>query len=125
MSGIYIKGMEMPKNCKECYDNGICYHIHHIANCPLCGENENPASYVLTGAKHHDCPLFHVQPHGRLIDADALVSDLMYDVELDAVALDDMTIVGAERQQIQDDKDFKQNCAYLIENAVTIIPASE
>lgn len=65
------------------------------------------------------------RPHGRLIDADALIEDLKYDVELDAVALDSMEIVGDERRKIQDEKDFKQNCIFWIENATTIIPAEE
>lgn len=65
------------------------------------------------------------RPHGRLIDADALIEDLKYDVELDAVVLDSMEIVGDERRKIQDDKDFKQNSIFWIENAPTIIPAEE
>ena len=74
--GIYIPNMEMPKSCKECYDKGICYHIHHIAYCPLCGEIENPASYVLASIKRPDCPLVPVPPHGRLIDADEAIGHL-------------------------------------------------
>jgi len=64
-------------------------------------------------------------PHGKLIDADALIEDLKYDVELDAVSLDSMEIVGDQRRKIQDDKDFKQNCIFWIENAPTVIPAEE
>lgn len=65
------------------------------------------------------------RPNGRLIDADALIEDLKYDVELDAVALASMEIVGDERRKIQDDKDFKQNCIFWIENAPTVITAEE
>ena len=65
------------------------------------------------------------RPHGKLIDADALIEDLKYDVELDVVALDSMEIVGDERRKIQDDKDFKQNCIFWIENVPTVIPAEE
>ena len=70
-------------------------------------------------------PFVPVSPHGRLIDADALIEDLKYDVELDAVALDSMETVGDERRKIQDDKDFKQNCIFWIEDAPTIIEAEE
>lgn len=62
------------------------------------------------------------RPHGKLIDADALIEDLKYDVELDVVALDSMEIVGDERRKIQDDKDLKQNCIFWLENAPTVIP---
>ena len=43
--GVYIRCMEMPKNCRKC-----------------------PLLYVCDGSK--DCPLVEVPPHGRLIDAD-------------------------------------------------------
>lgn len=48
---VLIKGMEMPKNCHEC-----------------------PLLYVTSlcdGFK--DCPIVPIPPHGRLIDADALM----------------------------------------------------
>ena len=51
---VLIKGMEMPKSCKEC-------KFWSITSCI--------ASYQ--GEK--SCPLIEVpEPHGRLIDADAL-----------------------------------------------------
>lgn len=53
--GVYIKGMDMPKNCGECF----------VGNRAIC-------------SKH--CPLTEVpEPHGRLIDADALADDLETD----------------------------------------------
>lgn len=57
----------------------------------------------------------------RLIDADALIEDLQYDVELDARALDGSDIVG-DREAIQFDKDCKQNCVDLLRNAPTVDP---
>lgn len=50
----------------------------------------------------------------RLIDADALANDLLYDVEMDAIALDITDFVGIERERIQFDKDCKQNCVYYL-----------
>lgn len=50
----------------------------------------------------------------RLIDADALANDLLYDVEMDANALDNTDLVGIERERIQFDKDCKQNCVYYL-----------
>ena len=69
MSGVFIKGMEMPTSCFQCEfrtkidpDNLMCiisqktfedrfYHIEH---------------------RDESCPLVPVPDHGRLIDADAL-----------------------------------------------------
>ena len=48
---VYIKGIKMPTSCHECpllYVTSIC-----------------------DGSK--DCPLVPVPPHGRMIDADALI----------------------------------------------------
>lgn len=52
--GVYIKNMEMPKNCLEC---------------PL----------VVCLSVESDCPLVHIPPHGRMIDADALIKSLALD----------------------------------------------
>ena len=55
---ILIRGMEMPKNCDVCFMRDACEY-----SMPL-------------GKRLTDCPLVEVPtPHGRLIDADALVRD--------------------------------------------------
>lgn len=52
--GVYIKGMEMPKNCGICgFKDGCEFSV------PL---TERP----------FDCPIIEVPPHGRLIDADKI-----------------------------------------------------
>lgn len=54
---VLILGIEMPKSCRECpflYMTSIC-----------------------DGSK--DCPLVHVPPHGRLIDADALRAKMYHE----------------------------------------------
>ena len=58
----------------------------------------------------------------RCIDADALIADLEYDIELDASSLDNMDFVGRDRETIQFDKDCKQNAIDLLKNAPTIEP---
>ena len=66
---ILIKGMEMPTNCFLC---------------PLSvlnGERlfcEVTKDEVLRAKRSSDCPLVPVPPHGRLIDADALIADDWY-----------------------------------------------
>lgn len=50
--GVYIKNMEMPKTCDDCF---------------------LPLQYCPYAMKPNgECPLVPVPPHGRLIDADAL-----------------------------------------------------
>lgn len=56
----------------------------------------------------------------RLIDADAFADDLEYDVELCARALDDMNMVGKERDDMQFEKDCKQNCIWYISEQPTV-----
>ena len=68
MSGIYIKGMEMPKNCCQC-----------PVNMELCKRGykyllEHPELY---DERADDCPLIPVPDHGRLIDADALTETII------------------------------------------------
>ena len=59
---ILVKGMNMPRHCGEC---GIDWcNIWRRAETPL---EKRPS----------DCPLVEVPtPHGRLIDADALIDDV-------------------------------------------------
>lgn len=59
--GIYIKGINAPKDCDSC---------DIVKDCPLwyCTD---------VGARHPECPITAVkEPHGRLIDADALAKDV-------------------------------------------------
>lgn len=67
MSGVYINGMEMPKNCADCPVNmNICHRGYE---------------YLLEHTELYDrradnCPLIPVPDHGRLIDADALLNSV-------------------------------------------------
>lgn len=75
---ILIRGMEMiPNTCKECF----------------IGNPKNKTCYILGLPKRNlevreDCPLIEVPPHGRLIDADALMTEVM-DSDLDHLQRDD------------------------------------
>ena len=69
---ILIRGMEMPPNCQECLfgdalmGKGFCW----VYNCKVLEE------YFMTDSKPSWCPLAELPPHGRLIDADALIDKL-------------------------------------------------
>ena len=53
MMGVYIKGMEMPERCGQCF--------LRVGNC-------KQRTYMERRPK--DCPLVEIkEPHGRLIDA--------------------------------------------------------
>lgn len=76
MSGIYIKNMEMPKNCEKCLGFERCYTrglFDPIGWCHIAGTellNPNPPT---------DCPLVPVPPHGRLGDLDALARQVEHE----------------------------------------------
>ena len=72
MSDILIKGMEMPKCCDECPMSQLI-NDNQYAYCHLLKEGTK-VGYML-----RDCPLVEVPPHGRLIDADALLPKSGYD----------------------------------------------
>ena len=63
---ILIKGMEMPKNCLWCDLNYDGYR------CSITGDG---TLSVDDNERHPNCPLIELPPHGRLIDADALMKD--------------------------------------------------
>lgn len=58
----------------------------------------------------------------RLIDADALIEDLEYDVKLDEELLENSDLCGLERFNIQFDKDCKQNAISLLKDTPTAEP---
>lgn len=104
--------MEKPTSCDDC---DIADRFGNEIYCPFLGWY----------ADYDKCPVFLQLPegHGRLIDADAMAKDLNYDVELDAKALDDMSIVGYARERFQFDKNRKQDCIRYLSGQKTIVPA--
>ena len=58
----------------------------------------------------------------RAIDADALIDDLKHDVAVDQDSLDYEELTDLNRENIQFDKDCKQNAIDLLQHAPTIEP---
>ena len=56
--GLYIPNVEMPKSCDDCPH-------------PTCTLWQS----VNGGERNEKCPLVELPPHGRLVDADALIKD--------------------------------------------------
>lgn len=86
---VLIKGMEMPECCGYC---PFEYKNYCLAK---------PSLRVESADRHPRCPLVPVQPHGRLVDADAIprfASGGVYTAYhfIEAIA-DTPTIVPAER----------------------------
>lgn len=61
---VLIKGREMPKNCGECA----------IERCNR-WQKLIVAGMSIAKSRPKDCPLIEIPPHGRLIDADALMKE--------------------------------------------------
>ena len=104
MSGIYIPGMEMPKNCGDCkLVQAIVLDKELILYCPINGE-----AYCKI---RKGCPLVPVPEHGRLIDADALFRK----VKTECNPYGKPTIEFESGKKVLE----------MIENAPTIIEAEE
>ena len=67
---IIIKGMDMPKNCWMCPLSVLYEKPREMLRCKLTKEE------VLRYKIDSNCPLIELPPHGRLIDADALVKQM-------------------------------------------------
>lgn len=64
---ILIKGVEMPKSCFNCKFPRACHAITRRI------DEMDRAEWFPKDHRHSDCPLIEdPEPHGRLIDADAL-----------------------------------------------------
>lgn len=100
MAEVLIKGMEMPKyGCDHCFLRTGNY-------CSRIDKDESVVEYARKSERHPDCPLFELSPHGRLIDQDAILREV---------------IRGDYPNQWID----KNELLRLFRNASTVIPASE
>ena len=73
--GVYIKGMEMPKNCESCQFRRCISDLIMFSwvGCQLDAGIAKKESFK---GRHPDCPLVEIKaPHGRLGDLDALVHE--------------------------------------------------
>ena len=75
--GVYNPNMKMPENCYLCgYSVCGCVTSNMILHCGVA----EPMDFMEAQEhRHKDCPLVEVKaPHGRLIDADALIESNKY-----------------------------------------------
>lgn len=66
---VLIRGMEMPQCCEECILG------HKFFKWLGCNKHVT-GSMIENGERSPSCPLIEVPPHGRLIDADALMKEI-------------------------------------------------
>ena len=66
MSDILIKGMEIPKGCFFCPFNK---HLDPDTDKCVLTRDAFDSTFRVIEHRRDNCPLFHVSPHGRLIDA--------------------------------------------------------
>jgi len=66
--GVYNPFAELPNSCALCESR---------EKCDLYRQNVGRSVY-----RHNDCPLVEVKPHGRLIDADAILNESGNYIEL-------------------------------------------
>lgn len=108
--GVYIKGMEMPKSCRDCrFCNGQADTDYGV--CAWCDVDGNARdAYTM-----QDCPLVNIPPHGRLIDAEALIDAII------------AKYIRHERHRelVFAVVQIKQDMADIINELPTIIPAEE
>ena len=123
MSGIYIKGMEMPKRCNECRFlegdnmNGLCHAADRWMD-----DEDYWAWYVyeeddIDTDKPANCPLIAIPDHGRLVDADAFEK---FECNRCDGACD---VVGCDCTNC--DSDCRCDFMLDLHNAPTIIPADK
>lgn len=70
---ILIKGMEMPTRCEKC---DLAYDDDGYFACPF------TKAFYKSKQRPSWCPLVEVKPHGRLIDADAVMEDVCFDADV-------------------------------------------
>lgn len=113
--GVYVKGMEMSKTCYDCKfrkRNGL------ELICPILEKSYKIADTQVLFAHEKDCPLIEVsEPHGRLIDADALLMRINHEV---MEAYMDGACYGAHPSQ-----EYLYLLGEIIDDAPTVIPAEE
>lgn len=118
---VLVKGMKMPTGCDDCPLYGIDMRCN-ITYTP----NYTDGRFV---ERLGNCPLVDVPPHGRLIDADALIEDLERQCKevfrIDAVSPDDYWITRNEAYNEALWKSWVESFGDYLKTRPTIIEAEE
>ena len=99
---VLIKGMEMPKSCYQCQFamqqyRTVWHGFKRVENSYACVMTHKK---ITSTKRNRFCPLIEIPPHGRLIDADALMPNAEYKGKYDILTAYDVvaapTIIEAE-----------------------------
>ena len=90
---VLVKGMEMPKDCNNC----PCFEREWFDD-DIVGFCKAVKVWIETYERLLNCPLIEIStPHGRLIDADKLARDTIYNKYITETILSDApTVIEAE-----------------------------
>lgn len=109
---VLIRGMRPTHSCEAC----PCYKPYDFGTRTgdSCNVTGTSTDLVEVGEKPDWCPLTEMPPHGRLIDADALVSELAKAIPyIIGTEIDSAYVEGLGRAKIE------------VDDAPTIIEAEE
>ena len=120
--GVYIKGMEMPTSCISCLLNfGEKRPEYGLTIC--CPYSDGVILWrdkAFDNVRLASCGIVPVQPHGRLIDADALADVFRGFIAMyDSCPFSQLSFTDKAR------RDELQSALAEVINAPTIIPAEE
>lgn len=107
---IYIKGMKMPTNCEDC---PMCHSNAEYDYAYCCVSSAETSGNKIPS----NCPLISIPAHGRLIDADALLMRINYEV---MEAYMDGVCYGVHPSQ-----EYLDLLGEIIDDTPTIIPEEE
>ena len=127
--GVYIKGMNMPKSC-PCGLVGVGYDLYCSFTSGIPSRMREYVECCEKETRPDWCPLAEIPtPHGRLIDADALIEDLERQCKevfrIDAVSPDDYWIKRDEAYREALWKDWVESFGEYLNTRPTIIETEE
>lgn len=122
MMSILIKNRDMPESCLECTFLNTKHRY-----CQAMGRK--PPDENIVGKRPDWCPLVEIPPHGRLIDADALIDDLKRQCKevfrVNAVSPDDFWITRNEAYNERLWGTWCESFYGYLQTRPTVIPAEE
>ena len=112
---VLIKDMEMPTSC-PCELLGIGYDLYCSFACGIPARVKEYYECCQNGTRPSWCPLVPVPQHGRLIDADTMIASVKRQADF-------LKSMGGDLATVAEI--LEKGILQEIENAPTIIPASE
>lgn len=118
-----VRGIKIPVSCDSCplmrwNDYGIDGELQYCKVLNAICEHEE-------GQRDADCPLGELPPHGRLIDADALVEQINQSIAEQEKVFDSIKEDPIGKQSVWVDIMHDERIVRILRNAPAIIEAEE